>query len=67
MDLIGLLISLVVLGLIFYLVIWFLDWVAVPEPFNKVIKVVVGLVVLIYLLSILAGAAPAPTHFFWRR
>ncbi len=55
------------MGLIFYLVIWFLDWVAVPEPFNKVIKVVVGLVVLIYLLSILAGAAPAPTHFFWRR
>ncbi len=46
-------ISLVIAGLIFWLVIWFLRWVGVPEPFNKIIKVVLGLAVLIYLINAL--------------
>ena len=64
-GLIGLLITLVVMGLVFYLVIWFIDWVGLPDPFNKVIKVVVGLVVLLYLLSVLAGAAPPIGMHYW--
>lgn len=39
----SLLVTLVVAGLIFWLVWWFIDYVGVPEPFNKVIRVVIGL------------------------
>lgn len=71
-GLLGLIVALVVAGLVFWLVMWFVDWVGVPEPFNKIIKVVVGLFVLIYLIGILMGAAPAPLmlgsghSFSWR-
>jgi hypothetical protein len=64
-GLIGLLITLIVMGLVFYLVIWFVDYIGLPEPFNKVIKVVVGLVVLLYLLGVLAGAAPPLGTHYW--
>lgn len=57
-SIIGLVISLVIAGLIFWLVIWVVDWVGVPEPFNKVIKVIIGLVVVLYLFGILTGFAP---------
>lgn len=54
-GLLSLLVTLVIVGLIFWLVIWFLGWVGVPEPFNKVIKVIVGLVCLVYLINVLLG------------
>ena len=54
----GLIITLIIAGLIFWLVLWFVDFVGVPEPFNKVIKVVLGIVALLYLLSVLTGYAP---------
>lgn len=46
-------VSLVVIGLVFWCVLWFVDWVGVPEPFNKVIKVVLGLFALLYVLGVL--------------
>lgn len=55
MDLFSLIAALVIAGLIFWLVLWFVDFVGVPEPFNKVIKVVVGLAALLYLLGFLTG------------
>lgn len=64
MNLIGLLIALIIAGLLFYVVIWLINWIGVPEPFNKVIKVVIGLIVVLYLLSLLGGYAPMP-HFRW--
>ena len=66
MDLISLIFALVIAGLLFWLAIWFLDWVGVPEPFNKVIKVVIGLFVFLYLAGILLGYAPHPRPFFLR-
>lgn len=47
------LVTLVIVGLIFWLVFWFIDYVGVPEPFNKVIRVVVGLAALVYLIDFL--------------
>ncbi len=47
------LIYLVIAALIFYVVIWYLDWVGVPAPFNKIIKALVGLVVIIFLINLL--------------
>jgi hypothetical protein len=51
--LLSLFVTLVIVGLIFWLVLWFVDYAGVPQPFNKVIKVVVGLVALIYLINML--------------
>lgn len=51
--LLNLVIVVVVAGLIFWLIWWFIDWVGLPEPFNKVVKVVIGLVALVFLIKIL--------------
>ena len=50
---ITLLIQLLIVGLIVGIVFWILDYLPVPEPFNRVIKVVavvVFLIAVIYLL-----------------
>ena len=60
MNLIALLVTLIVLGLLFWLAIWLIDWIGLPEPFNKVIKVVIGLVVFLYLAGVLLGMTPMP-------
>lgn len=54
-TLLSLVVTLVIIGLIFWLVIWFVDYAGVPDPFNKVIKVIVGLAVLVYLVNVLLG------------
>lgn len=59
-DLGNLLIQLVVAGLVFWLLIWFLGWVGLPEPFAKVAKVIIGLIVLIFLINILMGFSGHP-------
>jgi uncharacterized membrane protein len=66
-GLIQLVIALLILGLLFYVIVWLIDWVGVGEPFNKVIKAFVGIIFILYLLGILAGGVPPPTHYFWRR
>lgn len=54
-GLLNMLITLVIAGLIFWLIWWFLDYIGIPEPFNKVIRVIIGLVALIFLINILLG------------
>lgn len=58
-GLVSILIYLIVIGLIFYVIWWFIGYVGVPEPFNKVIRVIVGLVALLiviyFLLSLTGG------------
>jgi len=63
MSALSLLINLIIIGLIFWLVLWFVDWVGLPEPFNKVVKVVLGLIVLLWLLGVLGGMMQLPA---WR-
>lgn len=53
-------IVLIIGALIFWLVIWFIRYVGVPEPFNKVIRVVVGLVALIFLINFLLSLIDRP-------
>ena len=62
--LVSMLVWLVVLGLIFWLVLWFIGWIGVPEPFAKVIKVVVGLVALLILINFLLGFMGSPVMSF---
>lgn len=59
-GLIPLLVELVLVGLIFWLILWFVGYVGVPEPFAKVIKVIVGLCILIYLLNLVMGLGGHP-------
>ena len=58
--LLSILVYLVIVGLIFYCVWWFIGYVGVPEPFNKVIRVVLGLVALVIVLSLLLGMVGHP-------
>lgn len=57
-GLITILIYLVVLGLILWLCWWFIGYVGLPEPFNKVARVLIGLVAFILLLYLLLGLLP---------
>ncbi len=59
-DALSLVVQLVICGLCFWLVMWFLGWVGLPEPFMKVAKVIVGLVVLIFLINLLMSLAGHP-------
>ena len=47
--------ELAIIGLIFWLIWWFIDYIGLPEPFAKVAKVIVGVVVLLLLISLLLG------------
>jgi hypothetical protein len=58
--LLSLLVTLVIVGLIFWLVWWFIGYVGVPEPFNKVIRVIIGLVALVYLINVLLSFTGHP-------
>ncbi len=60
MELLSLLIYIVLLGLGFYLLWWFLGVVALPEPFAKVAQVLIGLFAIIILFSLIFGLMPMP-------
>jgi uncharacterized membrane protein YtjA (UPF0391 family) len=62
--LLSLLVYLVIGGLIFYLVWWFLGYIGLPEPFAKVAKVIVGLAALIFLINLLMSLTGTPL-FRW--
>ena len=62
--LINIVVYLVIVGLIFWLIWWFLGYVGLPEPFNKVARVVVGLVAVIILINLLMGLTGTPL-FKW--
>ena len=49
----SLLVTLVIVGLIFWLAWWFLDYIGLPEPFNKVCRVIIGLAALLFLVNTL--------------
>lgn len=59
-GIIGLLVTVIVLGLVFYLLWWLIGVVGLPEPFNKVAQIIVALVVVVVLLSLLFGGLNIP-------
>lgn len=60
LPILNLLIFIVLVGLAFYAIWWFLGVVGLPDPFNKIIQVLVALVALIIVLSLLFGGLKAP-------
>ena len=63
-GLLSFVIYLVIIGLVFWCIWWFLGYVGVPEPFNKVIRVVIGLVALIIVVNLLLGLVGTPIFNF---
>jgi hypothetical protein len=55
MTLIGLILTLVVIGLI----MWLISLLPIVEPYKRIINVIVIVVVVIWLLSVLLGYVPA--------
>lgn len=60
MSLLGLLITIVLLGLIFYVLWWGVAQVALPAPFDKVARVVIVLLVVVALVGIFTGSITIP-------
>lgn len=57
-GLLSLLVTLVIVGLIFWLCFWFIGVIGLPEPFNKVATVIIALAALLYLIGVLTGSVP---------
>jgi len=58
--LLSLFIQLVVAGLIFWVIWWGLGAAGIPEPFNKVIRVIVVVLVVIFLINLLLSLGGHP-------
>lgn len=52
-SLVSLVITIIVAGLIFWLLIWLIDYCGIPEPFNKFAKIVVAIFAVLVIIGIL--------------
>ena len=59
-GLIGLLVQLCIVGLICYVIWWGLAKIALPEPFNKIVTVILVLIVVLFLVNLLLGLGGTP-------
>ena len=59
-GLLSLLVTLVIVGLICYLLWWFVGYIGLPAPFDKVARVIVALIALIFLLNVLLSMMGTP-------
>jgi len=57
-GLISILITLVIVGLIFYLCFWAIGAIGLPEPFSKIITALIVLCAVVYLIGVLTGQVP---------
>jgi len=60
MDIISLLVTIIVLGLVFYLLYWLIGQIPLPDPFKTVAMVLLALAVVVVLLSVLFGGLSVP-------
>lgn len=58
--LVNLVIWLAVVGLICWLLWWLIGYVNLPEPFNKVARVIVAVVAVVVLINFLLGLTGTP-------
>ncbi len=61
--LINSLVWLICIGLVFYLLFWLIGYIALPEPFSKVIKVILAVAAVIVLINVIMSFAGSP---YWR-
>jgi hypothetical protein len=63
-ELIQAVVWIVVMGVIFGLLWWFIGYAAIPAPFDKVARVLVALVALLLVINVLLGIAGTPLFNF---
>ena len=56
----GLLIQLIVGGLVFWLLWWLIQYVAIPEPFNKVARVVLAVFAVLFCINLILALGGHP-------
>ena len=59
-TLVNAVIWILVAGLIFWLLNWLINYVGVPEPFNKIAKVLIAIVAVVMLINALLTIAGKP-------
>jgi hypothetical protein len=59
-GLIGLLVTVIILGLVFYVLYWLLGRIPLPAPFAVIAQVILGLIVVVVLLGLLFGGISIP-------
>ncbi len=52
-SLIHVVISLIIAGVIFWLVQWLVAYIGIPDPFAKIIRVVIAIAIVVYLIDVL--------------
>lgn len=60
-----LLATIVIGGLVFWLIWWFLGVCGLPEPFNKVARILIALAAIMFLINVLLSLGGHPL-FSWR-
>jgi uncharacterized membrane protein len=64
-DLITSILGMIVLGVIAWLLFWLIDYCALPEPINKVARVILVIAIVIVLINFLLGLVGQP-FIVWR-
>ena len=59
-GLVMLLLYVVVLGLVCYILWWLIGYIGLPEPFNKVARVIVAIIGVLILLNLVFGLGGVP-------
>ena len=59
-NLVGLLVTVIILALFFYVAYWLLSKIPLPEPFGVIVQVILGLIILVVLLGLLFGQIHTP-------
>jgi hypothetical protein len=57
-GLLSLLVTIVIVGLVFWLLWYLLGVIGLPEPFSKVATVILALAAVIYLIGLITGSVP---------
>ncbi len=59
-DLVSAVIWIIVVGLIFWLLTWLIGYCGLPEPFNKIARVLIAVVAVLLLINALLSFAGHP-------
>ncbi len=59
-DLTSAVLTIIVVGLVFYLLVWLIGYIALPEPFSKIAKVILAVAAVFFLINVLLGLVGEP-------
>lgn len=59
-GLVGMLVWIIVIGLIFYLLWWLISYVGLPQPFDKIARIIIAVVAVIIIINFLLTLAGSP-------